>query len=104
VFCLLEGDDGIRRPVREEIGKRLQWRNRPRRALRDPETNLRLGAILAARIGTVVYGADDPKKGAVVSLYTLLSDTRLGKGVRVERGVLQDEISDLLKSFFAGKR
>jgi len=62
------------------------------------------GAILASRISALVYGAEDPKKGAVASLYTLLSDLRLGRPVKVRSGVLQQESSDLLKIFFAGKR
>ncbi len=62
------------------------------------------GAIMAARIGHVVYGAPDPRKGAVASLYTILSDPRLGNPCKIEAGVLKNESLDLLKSFFAGKR
>ena len=62
------------------------------------------GAIMAARIKRVVFAAPDPQKGAVISLYTLLSDPRLGRPCVVEKNVLKDESSDLLKSFFAGKR
>lgn len=62
------------------------------------------GAIMAARISRVVYGAPDPKKGAVASLYTLLSDPRLGRPCKVSPMVLEHESSDLLKSFFTDKR
>jgi len=62
------------------------------------------GAILHARIGRVVYGAVDPKAGAVVSLYRLLDDSRLNHRVEARGGVLADESARLLRAFFAAKR
>lgn len=62
------------------------------------------GAIMAARISRLVYAAPDPQKGAVTSLYTILSDPRPGRPCKVKTKVLEQESSDLLKRFFAGKR
>lgn len=58
------------------------------------------GAILQARFARVVIGALDPKAGAVVSLYQVLKDARLNHQSEVIIGVLQDECSHILKSFF----
>lgn len=58
------------------------------------------GAIIHSRIDRVVYGATDPKAGAVHSLYQLLSDPRLNHSPTVHSGVLATQASDLLKTFF----
>ncbi|MGA0863768.1 MAG: tRNA adenosine(34) deaminase TadA [Ilumatobacteraceae bacterium] len=62
------------------------------------------GALLAARIGRLVYGAADLKAGATASLYNVTSDPRLNHNPPVEHGVLATECGELLTSFFAGKR
>jgi tRNA(adenine34) deaminase len=62
------------------------------------------GAIVAARIPRVVFGAWDERVGAAGSIYDVLRDSRLGKPVEVIPGVLEEECSALLKSFFEGKR
>lgn len=62
------------------------------------------GAIVNARVRRVVYGCDDPKAGAVRSLFTLLGDPRLNHQVEVEPGVLADACADRLRSFFAALR
>ena len=62
------------------------------------------GAALHARVGRVVYGARDPKAGAVESLYRLLDDSRLNHRVATRGGVLAREAAELLASFFAGNR
>src|SRR5665213_940918 len=62
------------------------------------------GAILQARIPLVVYGADDPKAGAVRSLYQLLTDARLNHRCEATGGVLSREAGDLLSRFFQDKR
>ncbi|QDS87850.1 tRNA adenosine(34) deaminase TadA [Rosistilla ulvae] len=62
------------------------------------------GAILQARVPRVVYGADDPKAGAVRSLYELLSDDRLNHQCAVTSGVLSSRCSGALTDFFAAKR
>lgn len=62
------------------------------------------GAIVQSRIARVVYGAADPKAGAVDSLYRLLDDSRLNHRSQVTGGVLADECGALLSYFFKLKR
>lgn len=62
------------------------------------------GAIQAARINKVVFGAWDEKVGASGSLYDVVRDKRLGTEVEVISGVLESEASGQLKEFFAKKR
>ncbi len=62
------------------------------------------GAIVNARIPRVVYGCDDPKAGAVRTLYNLLEDTRLNHRCDVVSGVMAVEASHQLTSFFQNLR
>jgi len=62
------------------------------------------GAVVNARIARVVFGATDPKAGAVRSLYEVADDPRLNHRAVVEAGVLGDEAGALLRAFFAGRR
>jgi len=62
------------------------------------------GAILQARIPRVVYGAIDPKAGAVESLYRMLNDSRLNHRCDVVGGVLAEPCSRVLTEFFENKR
>jgi tRNA(adenine34) deaminase len=62
------------------------------------------GAILAARVPVVVFGAWDEKAGAVGSVYDLLRDRRLPHRVEVFAGVEAEACADLLREFFAAKR
>ena len=62
------------------------------------------GAIIHARIARVVYGAADPKTGAVESLSQTLTDQRLNHQVELSSGVLADACGDLLKRFFKSRR
>lgn len=62
------------------------------------------GAILLARIPRVVFGASDPKAGAVISLFQLLNDSRLNHCADIVGGVLGRECGELLSRFFATKR
>jgi len=62
------------------------------------------GAIIQARIPRVVYGADDPKGGAVKSCFEVLSHPRLNHQVAVTSGILAVEAVSLLQSFFAVRR
>ncbi len=62
------------------------------------------GALVAARVGRVVIGADDPKGGAVGSLWDVARDPRLNHQVEVFRGVEAERSSDLLRHFFAERR
>ena len=62
------------------------------------------GAALHARLAQIVYGATDPKAGAVESLFRLLDDPRLNHRVAPEGGVLADESAALLRVFFESRR
>ncbi len=62
------------------------------------------GAIVLARIPRVVYATSDPKAGAAGTLFNLLQDKRLNHQVEVTQGVLAEESSHLLKSFFRDRR
>ncbi len=62
------------------------------------------GAILQARIPTVVYGATDPKAGAVHTLYHLLDDSRLNHRCLIVSGVLADPCGTILTEFFQQQR
>ena len=62
------------------------------------------GAILQARLPWLVYGAADPKAGAVHTLYQLLNDRRLNHSVETVSGVLAREASLLLSRFFRDQR
>ena len=62
------------------------------------------GALVQARVATLVYGADDAKVGAVVSLFDTVRDPRLPHTPAVVRGVLAEESSTLLRDFFARRR
>ena len=62
------------------------------------------GAILHARIARVVFGARDPKFGAVRSLANVLDDPRLNHRCHVAEGVGAAASAELLRSFFRGKR
>jgi len=62
------------------------------------------GAIVLARIPRVVYATTDPKSGAAGTLYNILQDKRLNHRVEVVSGILAEESSALLKSFFRQRR
>jgi tRNA(adenine34) deaminase len=62
------------------------------------------GALVAARVGRLVFGAVDPKTGACGSLYQLCADPRLNHELPVTGGVLAAECGGMLEEFFAGRR
>jgi tRNA(adenine34) deaminase len=62
------------------------------------------GAIVAARLKRVVFGAWDRKAGAGGSIYDILRDSRLGKPVEVFGGVLEQDSTALIEGFFRGRR
>ena len=62
------------------------------------------GALVHARVSRLVFGAADPKGGAVVSLYRVLDDARLNHRVEVAGGVLAAECGEILSRFFREKR
>jgi tRNA(adenine34) deaminase len=62
------------------------------------------GAIVHARIARVVYGASDPKAGAIESLYHILADTRLNHRPQVSGGLMAEACSEPLRAFFQSRR
>lgn len=62
------------------------------------------GALVNARVGRVVYGADDPKAGACSTLFTIGQDPRLNHRFAVVKGVLAAESAERLRAFFAALR
>jgi tRNA(adenine34) deaminase len=58
------------------------------------------GALVHARVETLVYGVVDPKAGAAGSVFDLVRDARLNHRLEVVPGILADEISEVLASFF----
>ncbi len=62
------------------------------------------GALVLARIHRLVFGAPDPKTGAVISLFDIVRDPRLNHRLKVSGGVLQDDCAYLLKDFFKKRR
>ena len=62
------------------------------------------GAMVLARMKRLVYGADDPKAGAVSSLMNVVSDKRLNHQVELLGGILAEECGALLREFFSSRR
>ena len=62
------------------------------------------GAIVLARINRLVYGAADPKAGAVASLYQLCSDPRLNHRVEINAGLQAEQCGAILTEFFRAQR
>lgn len=62
------------------------------------------GALVNARLGALVFGAPDPKAGAVGSLYDIPRDARLNHRLPVTSGVRAEESADLLRAFFRARR
>ncbi len=63
-----------------------------------------MGAIIHARIKRLVYGAADPKTGAVNSVYSIGNDGFLNHKVEIRSGVLAEQCGSLLKTFFKSRR
>lgn len=62
------------------------------------------GAILHARVRRIIFGASDPKGGAVVSLFRMMEDKRLNHSVQVVHGIMEEACSEILSRFFREKR
>jgi tRNA(adenine34) deaminase len=62
------------------------------------------GALVQARVKRLVYGARDPRAGAVESLFQLVTDARLNHRIEVEGGVLAEDCRRVIQSFFHKKR
>ena len=62
------------------------------------------GALVAARVKRLVYGPQDPKAGAALSLYNVVQDPRLNHSLDLTTGVLEAESAALLRGFFESRR
>ena len=62
------------------------------------------GALVHARVGRVVYGATDPRAGAVETHFNVLGTNHLNHRAETEGGVLESECSEILKNFFKARR
>jgi tRNA(adenine34) deaminase len=62
------------------------------------------GALVAARVFRVVYGAPDEKAGAAYSLYNILQDPRLNHECRLTTGVLAEDCAAVIQEFFRARR
>ena len=62
------------------------------------------GAIIQARVPRVVYGADDPKGGAVRTCFEVLSNPKLNHQVAVTPGILAEQCAGILQKFFTARR
>ncbi len=63
-----------------------------------------VGAITHARINRVVYGADDPRAGAVGSAFSLLGSDLFNHSPEIQSGILADECGEILRKFFKARR
>jgi tRNA(adenine34) deaminase len=63
-----------------------------------------VGAMIHARVDELIYGAADPKAGAVKSRYQLAEANQLNHKIRVASGILEEECGSILRSFFASRR
>lgn len=62
------------------------------------------GAILQSRIKTVVFGCENPKAGCCGSILNIVEESRFNHQVEVVKNILQEECSELMKSFFKNRR
>jgi tRNA(adenine34) deaminase len=62
------------------------------------------GALVLARVARLVYGPQDPRAGAALSLYNIVQDPRLNHSMDLTPGVLAEEGAALLEGFFADRR
>ncbi|HQO10536.1 MAG TPA: nucleoside deaminase [Clostridiales bacterium] len=62
------------------------------------------GAVSLSRIGRIVYGLEDPRMGFISSKFDGLKELNINKAVTVERGLMREEIYELMQNFFMGLR
>ncbi|HTY64051.1 MAG TPA: tRNA adenosine(34) deaminase TadA [Acidobacteriota bacterium] len=63
-----------------------------------------VGAMIHARVEELIYGAADPKAGAVASCFQLADSSQLNHKIRLMPGILEEECGSILKAFFAARR
>lgn len=59
-----------------------------------------MGAIIQARIGRIVYSANEPKFGSIVSIGNILNDYKINHHIDVSQGLMEEEVESLMKKFF----
>jgi tRNA(adenine34) deaminase len=62
------------------------------------------GALVLARVKKLVYGPQDPKAGAALSLYNIVQDPRLNHELEITSGVLEEDCAEVLRVFFQSRR
>jgi tRNA(adenine34) deaminase len=62
------------------------------------------GALVLARVASVVWGVDDPRRGGAISRFHILDDPELNHLVAIRRGILEDECRAVLQEFFRARR
>lgn len=91
--------------LRQAAAKAGQWRLDDHRLYVTLEPCVMCaGALINSRVSWLIYGCDDPKAGAVRSLFALCEDPRLNHRLQVTRGVLKEQSSSMLSDFFAALR
>jgi len=90
--------------LREAAKARGQWRVEATLYVTQEPCPMCAGALVNARVTRLVYGCLNPKAGAVVSLFQIVTDPRLNHRMAVTGGVLADECAAELKKFFAALR
>jgi len=89
------------RDAARELG---QWRVEGTLFVTQEPCPMCAGALVNARVTRLVYGCTNPKAGAVATLFSIVSDSRLNHRVEVRGGVRADECTALLQEFFAELR
>ncbi len=91
--------------LREAAGNLANWRlSRVKVYVTLEPCTMCAGALVLARVNTLVYGTPDPKAGAVHSLYNILEDKRLNHRVEVVSGVKEAQCRKILQDFFKERR
>lgn len=62
------------------------------------------GALIQARVGTLIFGARDAKAGVCGSLYNLVQDSRFNHCMQIEEGILKDSCAEIMQRFFKERR
>ena len=62
------------------------------------------GALIHARVARIVYGTEDPKTGALTSVYQIGADGKLNHGFEITGGIEKERCAELLKRFFSSRR
>ncbi len=90
--------------LREAARALNQWRVEATLYVTQEPCPMCAGALVNARVSRLVYGCNNPKAGAVASLFTIVTDARLNHRMEVTSGVLATECAAVLSQFFAELR